>query len=72
MRSAGEFALAFDDGVRWVRKADAADVTSRYREVVSGMSVADGVLSFPEVGWEAVFLGSGEEKAVYCGTPGAW
>jgi len=66
VRSAGEFALAFDGGLRWVRTADAADITARYREVVSGRSIADGALSFPEAGWEAVFLGSGEEKAVYC------
>ncbi len=64
--SEGRFAVAFPSGVRRVRNATAAQVTDRFLDVVVILEAHHGELVVRMPGWEAVFLGAGEEKAVYC------
>jgi hypothetical protein len=60
------FALGFADGVHVVTPSRPEGLHPELPVVVAGLRCVDGELVVGVPGWAVLFLGAGEEKAVYC------
>jgi hypothetical protein len=59
------FPLKFNQPVRWVSKIEETEFTPIHREVLDGIRLENNLL-IPDERWSSIYLGQGEEKAVYC------
>ncbi|MBN1200303.1 MAG: hypothetical protein JXJ20_00475 [Anaerolineae bacterium] len=60
------FPLQFDGEIRAVTKIQAGDFTPDHRDQLAQASFQAGRLLLPDARWASLFLGAGEEKAVFC------
>jgi hypothetical protein len=60
------FPLQFDNEIKIVSKIKADDFTPLHREILGQIRYEENKLVLPNEKWRSIFLGAGEEKAVYC------
>lgn len=60
------FPLAFGNEIKTVQKITVDEFSSFHREMVAQVAYENYAISFPDERWKSVFLGNGEEKAVFC------
>src|SRR5687767_8195349 len=60
------FPLQFENEVSIVSKIEKATFTSLHHDILDSLQYADGQLNFADERWKSIYLGAGEEKAVYC------
>jgi hypothetical protein len=60
------FFMRFGDQIKQVTKIKEDEFTSLHREILSQITLQQGNLNIPRKQWNSLFLGSGEEKAVFC------
>lgn len=60
------FPLKFGEETRVVTKITGEEFSAFHRETLAQVKYESGKLVFPHKRWQAIFLGAGEEKAVYC------
>lgn len=58
--------MMFGGEAKRVSKIQRADFTPHHHAVIESITYADGSLIFNDERWVSVYLGAGEEKAVYC------
>ena len=58
------FLIQFGDESKEVRKIE--EISGYHQEVISGIGYSDRTLLIPDKRWRSLFLGAGEEKAVFC------
>jgi len=58
--------LKFGDEIRVVSKIKAEDFTTTHHEILSKIRYNGYNLVIPDGAWRSLFLGAGEEKAVFC------
>jgi hypothetical protein len=59
------FPLKFGDQVIPVRKILADDFTPEHHDIIAGLQYQPARLIFPDARWHSLYLGAGEEKAVF-------
>jgi hypothetical protein len=60
------FPLRFSDQLLAVSKIQESDFTVAHHENLSELKYQQQTLHFPDSRWRALYLGAGEEKAVFC------
>ncbi|MCX7749009.1 MAG: hypothetical protein N2645_19290 [Clostridia bacterium] len=58
--------LNFQNQIKPVVKIKAHDFTDYHHQVISNMKFSKGSLVIPDPNWTSIYLGAGEEKAVFC------
>jgi hypothetical protein len=58
--------MTFRDQTRLVSKIQHQDFTPAHHDCLSQMQYVNSQLEFPDCGWQSIYLGAGEEKAVFC------
>lgn len=60
------FDLKFQDTIKTVEKIQEHQFTEYHHRVLSGIRFVNGNLDIPDCSWSHIYLGAGEEKAVFC------
>jgi virulence-associated protein VapD len=60
------FSLKFGNEIKFVSKIEKDEFTANHRSVIADVRYENRNLVFPNTQWSSVFLGNGEEKAVFC------
>jgi hypothetical protein len=60
------FPLKFGSQVLQVTKIQAQDFTPEHHDVLASLEYEPGKLLFSDLRWHSLYLGAGEEKAVFC------
>ena len=60
------FPLKFGNEIRIVSKIKAVDFTPHHHEIIAAIKYESHNLVIPDKAWSSIFLGAGEEKAVFC------
>jgi hypothetical protein len=60
------FPLKIQNQIKHVNKIKNSQITLYHREVISSIQLGNKTLYFPDDRWMCIYLGSGEEKAVFC------
>lgn len=60
------FPLRFGNEIKLVSKITPDEFTPLHRNVIADVRYENRNLIFPQVEWTSIFLGNGEEKAVFC------
>jgi len=58
--------LKFNNEIISVTKIEKTDFTNYHHEIIEKITFINGNIEFVDISWKALFLGAGEEKAVYC------
>jgi hypothetical protein len=60
------FPLSFDGQIIGVTKITEQEFTPAHNDLISSLVYTPQRLTFPDPRWRSLYLGAGEEKAVYC------
>lgn len=60
------FPLKFGNEIKLVSKITRDEFTSFHRNIIANVRYENRNLVFPQTQWTSIFLGNGEEKAVFC------